>query len=278
MIRYFTFFLCLFVLCIGQQKIIAETALVTGASRGIGLSLVQQLLEDKIKVIAVVRDRASLDALCQKYPDTLKIIEADLSSLEGFLHITDCIQESKIDFLVHNAAIIGPLGKEVLIEAPISELNRILQINLIAPILLTASLNSKLVEGSRILNISSRAGEKAGPGIGMYCVSKAGLDMYTESLQLDRPHGVLSACVHPGEVDTGMQEDLRCQDVTRFPFASFFRKNLNENKLISPDISAKYLKWLLLETSDENFVKTKHNIYDQSHHLYWHKELIPIPY
>jgi benzil reductase ((S)-benzoin forming) len=133
---------------------------------GIGLSLVQQLLEDRIKVIAVVRDRASLDALRQKYPDYLEIIEADLSSLQGPLHVADCIQESKIDYLVHNAAIIEPLGKEALIEAPISELNRILQINLVTPILLTASLNPKLTAGSRILNISSRAGEEAGPGLG----------------------------------------------------------------------------------------------------------------
>src|ERR1700722_5041103 len=91
----FPIFLLLFVLSFGQQAIAAQTALVTGASRGIGLSLVQQLLEDKIKVIAVVRDRASLDVLCQKYPHHLEIIEADLSSFEGTLHVADCIQESK---------------------------------------------------------------------------------------------------------------------------------------------------------------------------------------
>lgn len=274
----FSGFLFLFVLCICQQKIAAQTALVTGASRGIGLSLTQQLLEDKIKVIAIVRDKASLNALYQKYPHDLEIIEADLSSIEEFLHITNCIQESKIDYLVHNAAIIEPLGKEALIEAPLSSLNKILQVNLLAPILLTASLNSKLVKGSRILNISSRAGEKAGPGLGMYCISKAGLDMYTESLQLDHPHGILSASVHPGEVDTGMQEDLRSHDPAEFPYSRFFQENLQEKKLISPDISAKFLKWLLIKTTDESFVKSKHNIYDTSHHLDWHTEIIPCPY
>lgn len=271
-------FVLIFCTCtlIDKQEISAQTALVTGASRGIGFSLTRQLLEDGIKVIAIVRDAQSLESLSQKYPQ-LEIIETDLSSTD-FSQIANRIHESKIDFLVHNAAIIEPLGSEALLNASMDSLRRILEVNVIAPILLTASISPKLIKGSRILNVSSRAGDKAGPGLGMYCISKAALDMYTESLQLDSPHGILSACVHPGEVDTGMQGDLRSHDPTEFPIAPFFQKKSEDKKLITPDLSAKYLKWLLLKTSDEEFVKSKHNIYDTSHQLNWHTEVIPLPY
>jgi benzil reductase ((S)-benzoin forming) len=274
-ITAFCFVLTLFCL---EQKLSAATALVTGASRGIGFSLVKQLLEEDIQVIAVVRNKAALTELSQKYPQNLQIIEADLSLAQGISHVANSITNNKIDFLVHNAAVIEPLGVDALLDAPVATLRKLIETNIMAPILLTASLGSKLNEGARILNVSSRAGEKAYQGLGMYCTSKAALDMYTESLQLDHPHGILAAAVHPGEVDTGMQEDLRTHDSKEFPFSDFFKKNQKQGKLLSPDISAEYLKWLLLKTNDDYFVQFKHNIYEPSHHTQWLKGHFPIAY
>jgi|GEM_PF-5221615 len=67
-------------------------------------------------------------------------------------------------------------------------------------------------------------------------------------------------------------------EMSMFPYAKFFQENSARKKLLSPDISAKYLKWLLLSTKDEDFVNHKHDIYDASHHLSWHTEVIPCPY
>lgn len=268
----------LFIAPLAKQKLSAATAVVTGASRGIGFSLTKQLLEENVNVIAIVRDKKSLEALSEEYSRHLQVIEADLSLPQSPLIVANAIQESTIDYLVFNAAIIEPLGLDALLDAPPSALRKILETNLLSPILLTASLGSKLTAGSRILNVSSRAGEKAYPGLGMYCTSKAGLDMFTESLQLDRPHGILVASVHPGEVDTGMQDTLRTHDAKEFPFADFFQQNLESGKLMSPTISASYLTWLLLHTTNEEFAKSKHNIYDTSHHSYWLQGNLPIPY
>ncbi len=253
-----------------------QTALITGASRGIGFSLVKQLLKDKIKVIAIVRNSKSLEFLADKYSN-LQIIEADLSSSHGVSGIAGKIQDFKIDYLIHNAAIIEPLGKAALLEASLEILEKSLITNLLSPILLTASLNAKLTSGSRVLNISSRAGDQVIEGVGMYCVTKAGLDMYTKSLQLDHSHDILVASVHPGEVNTGMQENLRAPTMEEFPLVRLFQQNLEEGNLIKAKISASYLKWLLLKTKDEYFTKGKHNIYDKSHHLYWLDGTLPNP-
>jgi benzil reductase ((S)-benzoin forming) len=259
-----------------QAQATPKTALVTGASRGIGFALVKELLKDNVRVIAVVRDRKSLVVLTQTYPERLQIIEADLSSPEGVLGVATSIQEPKLDYLVHNAAMIEPIGEEALLKASPVNLQKIIVTNLLAPILLTASVATKLMKGSRILNISTNT-ENAYTGTGMYGVSKAGLDMYTKSLQLDRPHGVLAAYVYPGEVNTGMQGDLRNHDVKEFPRAPLFHKKLEEGRLISAETSASYLKWLLLNTTDEQFVEKKHDIYDSSHHPHWLEGVLAKP-
>jgi hypothetical protein len=63
-----------------------------------------------------------------------------------------------------------------------------------------------------------------------------------------------------------------------FPFGAFFEKNLQDGKLISPAISAQYLTWLLLQTTDEEFSQKKHDIYDPTHHYDWHRKTLPSPY
>lgn len=244
-----------------------KAALVTGASRGIGLSLTKQLLEEGLHVIAVARNIESLKALSDKFPNQLQIISADLSTSEGQLSVVPAVGKRSIDYLVHNAAIIAPLGQNALLEASPQEIHKIIEVNVVAPMVLTNQLSPNLKAGSRILMISSRAGDQAVQGLGLYCVSKVALDRYTESLQLDKPHGVLTAAVHPGDVDTDMQGDLRQKDAANFPKALFFRENAS--KLTPPEVSGRYLKWLLLKTTDKEFTAQKHNIYDPSHQAAW---------
>lgn len=255
-----------------------KIAVVSGANRGIGLAIVEQLIKEKVKVIAIARNTESLLFLLQQFPNQIEIIKADLSTEQGQKSILDQFKESKIDYLVHNAAIIQPIGTNSFLDASPEDLRKIIETNLISPIILTNLLGSKLKEGTRVLNVSSRAGEKAYSGLGAYCTTKAGLDMYTESLQLDRPHGILAASVHPGEVDTGMQSNLRDNKSPDFPFSKFFIKNYHEKKLISPELSGKYIVWLLLKTSDQQFTQQKHNIYDTSHHMHWDSKDLTNPY
>jgi NAD(P)-dependent dehydrogenase (short-subunit alcohol dehydrogenase family) len=250
----------------GQPR---KVALVTGASRGIGFALTKQLLEEGIKVIAIARNVETLSSLKQQFPEQLQVISADLSTKEGQRSLAPAVLTTKLDYLVHNAAIIEPIGKNVLLEASPEDIHKIMEVNVMAPMILTNQLAPKLGQGSRILIVSSRAGDKMLPGMGLYCLSKTALDRYTESLQQDLPRGILAACVHPGDVNTDMQADLRKQNTTDLPLTNFFRER--QDKLTSPDISGRYLTWLLLKTSDKDFMSKKHNIYDSSHHTHWSK-------
>lgn len=256
-------------LCYASKPLEGNTkvALVTGASRGIGFALTQQLLKSGVDVIAVARNIDSLKELAKQYPSHLHLISADLSTKEGQLSVAPAVGGRIIHYLVHNAAIIDPLGKNALLEAKPQEIHNIMEVNVIAPMILTNQLSGNLAKGSRILLVSSRAGDNVGPGLGLYCISKTAVDRYTQSLQLDMPHGVLAASVHPGDIDTDMQGDLRKKDTSAFPWGKFFRAR--RKNLTSPEISGRYLAWLLLKTNDKEFISRKHNIYDTSHHSAW---------
>lgn len=260
-----------------QDQSRPKVAVVTGASRGIGYCFVQELLKKGTHVYAISRNLEALKTLQRDYPDRLILVKADLSTEKGQQQVSKDVKHDTIDYLVHNAAVIQPLGLKALTDASPQELRTILETNLIAPILLTANLSHKLKPGSRILNISSRAGDMMIPGMGMYCTTKTALDKYTQSLQLDRPNNILAANVHPGEVDTGMQADLRGESKDSFPLAEHFFKANSEGRQIPPQLSAKYLVWLVAESSDQQFTQEKHDIYALWHHPYWLKEKLVQP-
>lgn len=253
-----------------------KTVVITGTSRGVGYALLELLLEDNINAIAIVRDKKGLKELEQQYSNALQIIETDLSDPNGQKIAAHNVKTLKIDYLVHNAAIIEPLGSDALLKANSDSLRKILETNILAPILLTNMLGNKLTVGSRILNISSVAGDQAIPELGAYCVTKVAIDRFSESLKLDSPQGILATSVHPGEVNTGMQADLRNHSSVDFT-PTRFKKRFNEDRLISPKTAAIFLKWLLLESTNEQFQREKHSIYKSWHQPYWNSKSLPSP-
>jgi len=113
-----------------------------------------------------------------------------------------------------------------------------------APLFLTTKLLPQLSKKSRILNITSVAGQQAIPGVGAYCISKAGLNMLTLIQQKElQEYGVISTRVIPGEVDTAMQEDLRDASIIDFPLATEFQLAKKFHALIPPKICASFMSW-----------------------------------
>lgn len=246
----------------------ARVALLTGGSRGIGFAFAEELLKEGIKVFVVVRDKKTLTGLQEAYPELLRVIEADLSTCEGQMKV---VAEAPfhIHYVIHNAAVINPLGPEALLDpASMKALATLTQVNIMAPTIINAGLGER-IRGARVLMVSSRAGDAMVSGLGAYCAAKTWMDVYMESLQMDKPKGVLAAAVHPGDVDTGMQEDLRKPAVGIFPKTELFREWKAENKLLSPKVSADYLTWLLLRTDTAYFTSMKHDIYNVEHHSEW---------
>jgi benzil reductase ((S)-benzoin forming) len=254
-----------------------KTAIITGASTGIGHAVSIELARRDIQVIAIARKEETLNKLRNEYPDQIQIIAADISCDKGRKNIAHSLEQTEINYIVHNAGVVSPLGE--LKNATESELRQIIETNLIAPMLLTNLLFSQLSKKHcRILNISSCSAYQASPGLGAYCITKAGLNMWAEILKLEfQKYGIEITTVVPGEVDTPIQKILREISPEIFPLATEFQKAAEHKTLIPGHLCALFLAWLLLHTTRDEYSHREWNIYDEIHHSHWLREKLPLP-
>ena len=188
-----------------------KTALVTGASRGIGKSIKESLLNEQIEVISPSRN------------------ELDLSSSESIDNFLTNLSKS-IDILVNNAGILK-VGKHNDLSS--SDFQEILQVNVIAPFEIISGVveSMKQKKFGRIVNISSIWGQISREGRSIYSSSKAALDALTKSFALEfGPYNVLINSVAPGYVDTELikkhNTDLELAEIKKtIPLQRFAKKN-----------------------------------------------------
>ena len=160
-----------------------KTALVTGASGGIGKSIKESLINEQIEVISPSRS------------------ELDLSSSESINDFLTNLSKS-IDILVNNAGILK-VGKHN--ELSSSDFQEILQVNVIAPFVLMSKLSDSMKENKfgRIVNISSIWSQVSREGRSIYSASKAAVDSLTRSFALElSPYNILVNSIAPGYVNT----------------------------------------------------------------------------
>lgn len=184
----------------------SRTALIIGASRGLGLGLVQRLQEDGWNVIATVRDPQKADAL-RAVPgvriETLEMNDtAQLDALQNHL------QGEMLDLLFINAGVMGPLPQVLETVRP-DELGSLFMTNAVAPIRVARRLAGQVREGTGVLAfMSSILGSVTIPDGGEICLykaSKAALNSMINSfvVELQRPDLCVLA-MHPGWVRTEM--------------------------------------------------------------------------
>ena len=160
-----------------------KTALVTGASGGIGKSIKESLINEQIEVISPSRS------------------ELDLSSSESINDFLTNLSKS-IDILVNNAGILK-VGKHN--ELSSSDFQEILQVNVIAPFVLMSKLSDSMKENKfgRIVNISSIWSQVSREGRSIYSASKAAVDSLTRSFALElSSYNILVNSIAPGYVNT----------------------------------------------------------------------------
>jgi NAD(P)-dependent dehydrogenase (short-subunit alcohol dehydrogenase family) len=190
-----------------------ETALITGASRGLGRALARSLaLEQGVAVVLVARGAAELDALVHEIRaggGVAHAIAADVSDKHAVHRIAGgaAALVGDIDLLIHDASTLGPTPLRLLLDGECEDFAAVLETNLIGPYRLSKLvLGSMLVRGrGTLLAISSDAAVEAYAGWGMYGVSKAALDQLVRvwAAELaDTPLRLLA--VDPGEMDTAM--------------------------------------------------------------------------
>lgn len=178
-----------------------NTILITGANRGIGLELCRQLAARGDQVIAACRNaNEELRGL------PVQVIEnVDVTSDDSVASLAEILGGQQIDILVNNAGI---LTSESLEDLDFDRMRRQYEVNALGPLRITNALLDNLVQGSKVIVLSSRVGSMAdnsSGGIYGYRMSKAAVNMAAVNLALDlRPRGIPVMILHPGMVATEM--------------------------------------------------------------------------
>jgi NAD(P)-dependent dehydrogenase (short-subunit alcohol dehydrogenase family) len=224
-------------------------SILTGASRGMGLAMAQQLLEAGHGLLCI--SRKSSDALaaqaqslglpCEQWTLDLARAETAASLLETWLAGRDSGLIASVT-LINNAGMlprIAPLG-----ALPYGDIAQALRVDLEAPMLLTGAFLRATSGWScprKVLNISSGMGRRAMASQAPYCAAKAGMDHFTRSVALEeagKPNGARLCALAPGVIDTDMQVQLRDPDAADFPDVGNFRGLKDKGALASPQEAA----------------------------------------
>lgn len=231
-----------------------ETYIITGGSKGLGAAIIQQLLQQGAAIHCISRsDSEALRQEALRAEGTLTFHAYDLADTQGLdslmERILSTVDEADAITLINNAGMLEPMTS--IGRADHDDLQRSLQVNLIAPALLTNSfirLTQAWPTKKRVAIISSGAGRKPYPGWGAYCTAKAGLDMLTRCVgveQMNQPYPVEIYSIAPGVVDTDMQREIRAAAEVDFPQVSRFVQLKEQGELQSPEATARQLLDLL---------------------------------
>lgn len=187
-----------------------KTAIVTGASRGIGKAIADKLLELNCEV--VITSTGESPDWNKKYQKCLHRQVDFLSqrSVDAFLEEIDSM--GNIDVLVNNAGIHIP---QAIYDLDDQCWDKILRVNLYGPMQLMRKISKKMkaIKRGKIVNISSIAGLVSKPGSNAYSASKAGLIGLTRASALDlAPYGVLVNALCPGPTQTDLVERVLSQE------------------------------------------------------------------
>jgi len=243
--------------------------LITGGGTGIGRALAERFAAKGWRVTIVGRRLELLQEVARDYPDKISIISADVGSIQDRQKI---VAEAKgtLDLLVHNAAVLGPVGP-ILDQSP-EDWKSHMATNVEGPLFLTQALLPNLVENSRVVNISSGAAHQGIPGWGMYCTSKAALFMLGQLLKDElAQRNIWFGSVRPGIVDTPMQAEIRALEPKDFPMVEQFRQYKATGALVTSELVAQYLEWLLLEVSGPQLGEREWDIRDAEWQSAWQK-------
>jgi len=184
-----------------------KNALVTGASRGLGLALARALAERGWSLVIDARGADALEAARTELAELTHVlaVPGDVSDPRHRDRLIAAV-EGPLDLLVNNASSLGASPLPPLADYPLEVLEHVFRVNVVAPLALVQRALPVLAPGARILNVSSDAAVEAYEGWGGYGASKAALDQLTNVLAAERPDLHIYA-VDPGDMNTQMQQD-----------------------------------------------------------------------
>jgi NAD(P)-dependent dehydrogenase (short-subunit alcohol dehydrogenase family) len=222
------------------------SALVTGASRGLGRALATELAGRGARVVLVARESAELHAAAA----TIRAAGGDAHALAADVGDKLAIHAiagaaaalvGPIDLLVHNASTLGPTPLKLLLDTECEDFERVFEVNVLGPFRLSRAIAGSMALRGRglIVHVSSDAAVSAYPRWGAYGVSKAALDHLSRSWAAELAQlGVRVLAVDPGEMDTAMHADAM--------------PDADRSQLARPEAVARRLLALVAEQAFEN--------------------------
>ena len=223
--------------------------ILTGASRGMGLAMAQQLLaagHDLLTLSRKTNDALAAEAAqagrqCEQWPQDLARADTAAARLETWLQAQDRAGLASVT-LINNAGMIPRIAP--LHQIPGAQLADAMRVDLEAPMLLTAAFLRATAGWQlprKVLNISSGLGRRAMAAQAAYCAAKAGMDHFSRCVALEQaalPDGARICSLAPGVIDTDMQVQLRSAEASRFPDRATFEGLKDKGQLSSPEQAA----------------------------------------
>ena len=184
-------------------------ALITGASRGFGRAVAEELAKKDWDLVVDARNDDILQSVAHGWPGsgTTTAVAGDIADPAHREELSRIIRDrGRLDVLINNASELGPSPQPTLDNYPLSELERVYRVNTLAPLALVQLVLPELIAaGGAVVNVSSDAAVEAYPGWGGYGSSKAALDQLTAVLAAEHP-ALAVYSFDPGDMRTTMQQ------------------------------------------------------------------------
>jgi len=192
-----------------------KSALVTGASRGLGRALAAELAARGATVVLVARDPAALGAAVDEIVSRggrAHALSGDVGDKASIYPLAGAAAAlaGPIDVIVHNASLLGPTPLRPLLDSDCEDLESVLGVNVVGPFRLTKALAGSMAlrGGGVVVHVSSDASVQAYPNWGLYSLSKAALDHLARLWAVELGElGVRVFSVDPGEMNTRMHAE-----------------------------------------------------------------------
>ncbi len=207
-------------------------ALITGASRGLGLTLAHFLAGLGYDLVVTAREAETLERSVAEVRGAgeVQALAGDVTEPGHRARLAGLAGE-RLDLLVHNASELGPSPLPALAEVDLGDVRSVIETNVVAPLALTQALLPALERAAgTVVAVSSDAAQGAYPGWGVYGASKAALELMARTLAAELS-GVSVVCVDPGDMRTAMhQRAFPGQDIGDRP---------------APEVTLPFWAWLL---------------------------------
>jgi NADP-dependent 3-hydroxy acid dehydrogenase YdfG len=194
-----------------RKKLMTKTALVTGATSGIGKATAQILAKNNYKIILCGRREDRLVALEKELSEFTEVhtLSFDVRDKKAVFESINSIPEafSKIDVLINNAG--NAHGLDPIQNGDLDDWDAMIDINVKGLLYVSKAIIPQMIErkSGHIINIGSIAGKEVYPNGNVYCASKHAVDALSQAMRMDlNPYGIRVGAIHPGAVETEFSE------------------------------------------------------------------------